>query len=78
MNRRIGRFEVAAYWFDQEEAPNILDGCLVLNVEHDYAREVITYTAIHSAFRVLDQGEAAPMYVGIFAYGRRSPWWRMA
>ena len=78
MNRRIGRFEIAGYWLGREEFPNILDGCLVLNVEHDYAREVVTYTAIHPAFRELKEGEAAPMYVGVFAYGRRSPWWRLA
>lgn len=78
MNRRIGRFEVAGYWLGREEIPNILDRCLVLNVEHDYARDVLTYTAIHPAFQELEEGWAAPMYVGIFADGRRSPCWRLA
>lgn len=78
MNRRIGRFQVSTYWMGQEEIPNILDRCLVLNVTHDYAHRVLTYTAIHPDFQELKEGWEAPMYTGIFVDGRRSPYWRLA
>jgi hypothetical protein len=76
MNRHIGRFQISAIWIDQEDRPNIFDRCLVLHVEHDYARRVITYTAIHPSFDEVAEGQIAPMYEGIFSDGRRSPWWR--
>lgn len=66
------------FFFSQaaDEVPNILDRCLVLNVEHDFARAVITYTAIHPAFAEVPEGSIAPWYDGVFVYGRRSPYWQ--
>ena len=76
MNRRIGRFEISAIWVDAEDRPNILDRCLVLNVEHDFARCTIRYVAIHPDFDEVAEGQVAPMYEGLFSDGRRTPWWR--
>jgi len=75
MKRRIGQFEISMVWVDAEERPNILDRCLVLNVDHDFARRTIRYVAIHPDFDEIAEGETAPEYTGIFADGRRSPCW---